>query len=112
MSTSPRAPPTGSTGSGCSSPPYTNHYRTGLIQILEVLGFGSTNTVHAPMMEALAPIKRCKEIWVAGVIEEGHSVKLFPGRRARINPVADGLFICQELHGHVPKDTPDLPGIS
>jgi TnpA family transposase len=39
---------------------YTNHYRTGLIQILEVLEFGSTNTVHAPMMDALALIKRYK----------------------------------------------------
>ncbi|MGB6165620.1 MAG: DUF4158 domain-containing protein [Pseudonocardiaceae bacterium] len=37
---------------------YTNHYRTGLIQILEALEFGSTNTVHAPMMAALALIKR------------------------------------------------------
>ncbi len=39
---------------------YTNHYRTGLVQILEVLEFGSTNTVHAPMMDALALIKRYK----------------------------------------------------
>ncbi|MGV9838044.1 Tn3 family transposase [Nocardia niigatensis] len=39
---------------------YTNHYRTGLIQILEVLEFGSTNTVHAPMVDALALIKRYK----------------------------------------------------
>ena len=39
---------------------YTNHYRTGLIQILEALEFGSTNTVHAPMMAALALIKRYK----------------------------------------------------
>ncbi|MGN9788628.1 Tn3 family transposase [Nonomuraea sp. ZG12] len=39
---------------------YTNHYRTGLIQILEALEFGSTNTVHAPMMTALALIKRYK----------------------------------------------------
>jgi cobalamin biosynthesis Mg chelatase CobN len=39
---------------------YTNHYRAGLIQILEALSFGSTNTVHAPMMEALALIKRYK----------------------------------------------------
>ncbi len=37
---------------------YTNHYRTGLIQIVEALEFGSTNTVHAPMMAALALIKR------------------------------------------------------
>ncbi|WP_232835837.1 hypothetical protein [Actinocorallia populi] len=39
---------------------YTNHYRTGLIQIIEALEFGSTNTVHAPMMQALALIKRYK----------------------------------------------------
>jgi hypothetical protein len=37
---------------------YTHHYRTGLIQIIEALEFGSTNTVHAPMMAALALIKR------------------------------------------------------
>nr|WP_231509676.1 Tn3 family transposase [Streptosporangium roseum] len=37
---------------------YTNHYRTGLIQIPEALEFGSANTVPAPMMTALAPIKR------------------------------------------------------
>lgn len=39
---------------------YTSHYRTGLIQIIEVLELGSTNTVHAPMVEALALIKRYK----------------------------------------------------
>jgi TnpA family transposase len=39
---------------------YTSHYRTGLIQIIEALEFGSTNTVHAPMMTALALIKRYK----------------------------------------------------
>src|SRR6266851_3235445 len=37
----------------------TSHYRAGLIQI-KVLEFGSTNTVHAPMVEALALIKRYK----------------------------------------------------
>jgi hypothetical protein len=37
---------------------YTNQYRTGLIQIIEALEFGSTNTVHAPMMAALALIKQ------------------------------------------------------
>jgi hypothetical protein len=39
---------------------YTSHYRAGLIQIIEVLEFGSTNTAHAPMVEALALIKRYK----------------------------------------------------
>ncbi|MGH3183467.1 MAG: Tn3 family transposase, partial [Streptosporangiaceae bacterium] len=38
----------------------TSHYRTGLIQILEALDFGSASTVHAPMMAALALIKRYK----------------------------------------------------
>jgi len=37
---------------------YTNHYRKGLIQLLDALEFGSTNTARAPMMEALALIKR------------------------------------------------------
>jgi Tn3 transposase DDE domain/Domain of unknown function (DUF4158) len=37
---------------------YTNHYRSGLIQIIEALEFGSTNTAHAPMMTALTLIKR------------------------------------------------------
>ncbi|MEV8637321.1 hypothetical protein AB0395_37340 [Streptosporangium sp. NPDC051023] len=36
----------------------TNHYRTGLIQIIKALEFGSTNTLHAPTMQALALIKR------------------------------------------------------
>jgi hypothetical protein len=39
---------------------YTSHYRAGLIQIAEVLEFGSTNTAHAPMVEALTLIKRYK----------------------------------------------------
>jgi len=39
---------------------YTNHYRRGLIELLEALEFGSTNTQHAPVMEALELIKRYK----------------------------------------------------
>jgi hypothetical protein len=39
---------------------YTNHYRSGLIQILEALEFRSTNTVHRPVLEALELIKRYK----------------------------------------------------
>ncbi|AWS44600.1 hypothetical protein [Streptosporangium sp. 'caverna'] len=37
---------------------YTDHYRTGLIQIIEALESGPTNAVHPPMMQALALIKR------------------------------------------------------
>lgn len=32
----------------------TNHYRRGLIELLEVLDFRSNNTAHAPMIDALA----------------------------------------------------------
>ncbi|MGH3224836.1 MAG: Tn3 family transposase [Streptosporangiaceae bacterium] len=39
---------------------YTNHYRAGLIQILEALEFRSNNTVHRPVLEALELIKRYK----------------------------------------------------
>src|SRR5574341_112135 len=39
---------------------YTNHYRKGLIELLEALEFGSTNTQHAPVMEALELIRRYK----------------------------------------------------
>lgn len=39
---------------------YTNHYRSGLIQILEALEFRSSNTVHRPVLEALELIKRYK----------------------------------------------------
>lgn len=37
---------------------YTRHYRRGLIGLLEALEFGCTNTVHAPVMEALQLIGR------------------------------------------------------
>ena len=39
---------------------YTNHYRAGLIQILEALEFRSNNMVHRPVLEALELIKRYK----------------------------------------------------
>ena len=37
---------------------YTGHYRTGLIDLLEVLEFRSTNTTHQPVIEALDLISR------------------------------------------------------
>jgi len=40
---------------------YTNHYRRGLIGLVEALEFGSTNTAHAPVMAALDLIKRYKK---------------------------------------------------
>ena len=41
-----------------------------MIQIIEALEFGSTNTVHAPMMQALALIKRYKA-------EAGNRIKCY-----------------------------------
>jgi hypothetical protein len=38
---------------------YTNHYRKGLIDLLDVLEFRSTNTAHQPVIEALKLIARC-----------------------------------------------------
>jgi len=37
---------------------YTNHYRRGLIRLLEVLAFRSSNTAHQPVIEALTLIRR------------------------------------------------------
>jgi hypothetical protein len=37
---------------------YTNHYRRGLIALLGVLEFRSSNTTHRPVIEALAFVKR------------------------------------------------------
>ncbi len=37
---------------------YTNHYRTGLIKLLEVLEFRSNNTTHRPVLDALELIRR------------------------------------------------------
>lgn len=37
---------------------YTNHYRSGLIELIETLEFHSTNTVHRPVLDALELIKR------------------------------------------------------
>jgi len=40
---------------------YTNHYRRGLIKLLDVLEFRSSNTVHQPVIEALTLIRRYAE---------------------------------------------------
>lgn len=37
---------------------YTSHYRKGLIRLLEVLAFRSSNTTHQPVIEALGLIGR------------------------------------------------------
>ncbi|WP_344953924.1 Tn3 family transposase, partial [Sphaerisporangium flaviroseum] len=37
---------------------YTGHYRRGLIELIEVLEFASTNSVHRPVIEALQLVRR------------------------------------------------------
>jgi hypothetical protein len=37
---------------------YTNHYRTGLIKLLQVLEFRSNNTEHQPVLDGLKLILR------------------------------------------------------
>ncbi|MEU7900874.1 hypothetical protein AB0B45_49615 [Nonomuraea sp. NPDC049152] len=37
---------------------YTGHYRRGLIELVEVLEFASTNSVHRPVIEALELVRR------------------------------------------------------
>lgn len=40
---------------------YTNHYRRGLIELLEVLEFRSNNSTHRPVLDALALVRRHKD---------------------------------------------------
>jgi Domain of unknown function (DUF4158) len=68
---------------------YTNHYRAGLIQILEALEFRSNNTVHRPVMEALELIKRYKA--------EHSPATLYYARGEHI-----------PVHGVIPRDLADL----
>jgi hypothetical protein len=37
---------------------YTNHYRRGLLKLLEVLEFASSNTAHRPVIDAIALLRR------------------------------------------------------
>lgn len=41
---------------------YTNHYRRGLIELLEVLEFRSNNTAHQPVIDALKLVKRYAKV--------------------------------------------------
>ncbi len=40
---------------------YTNHYRRGLIELLDVLEFGSSNATHRPVLDALELVARHKD---------------------------------------------------
>src|SRR5699024_11550835 len=41
---------------------YSNHYRAGLLQLLDVLEFCSSNDVHRPLVKALELICRYREV--------------------------------------------------
>lgn len=60
---------------------YTNHYRRGLIKLLDVLAFRSSNTAHRPVIEALALIRRYAE---AG------NITYLPGGRDGAGPSRSG----------------------
>ena len=40
---------------------YTNHYRRGLIELLDVLEFRSNNAAHRPVIEALALVSALRQ---------------------------------------------------
>ncbi|MFG1687645.1 DUF4158 domain-containing protein [Nonomuraea sp. NPDC049269] len=58
---------------------YTNHYRRGLIELLEVLEFRSNNTVHQPVIDALKLVKRYAK---AGNTTTTRSARPRPSTRA------------------------------
>jgi TnpA family transposase len=115
---------------------YTHHYRSGLIQILDGLEFGSTNTAHAPMMAALALIKRYRaehthhtqyyaldeDIPVEGIVPAELAELMYRtdkrGRRRVLRSVYEcGVFQtlreqlrCKEtwVHGALKRRNPDL----
>ncbi len=53
---------------------YTNHYRAGLLELIETLEFHSTNTVHWPVLQALELIKRYRA-------STSHATRLLRPRR-------------------------------
>ncbi|WP_205314809.1 hypothetical protein [Nonomuraea lactucae] len=81
---------------------YSNHYRAGLVNLLEVLDFRSSNDRHKPVIEALALIERHKDssttylplgetVPLQGVVRKGPSASCAPcTRRASSRPCATG----------------------
>ena len=65
---------------------YTNHYRKGLIDLLEVLEFRSTNTAHQPVIEALKLITRYAK---AGNLTYYPSGEVVPEHRGTTGEWAD-----------------------
>ena len=65
---------------------YTNHYRRGLIDLLDVLDFRSTNTAHQPVIEALKLIARYAK---AGNLTYYPSGEVVPEHRGTTGEWAD-----------------------
>jgi len=58
---------------------YTNHYRRGLIRLLEVLEFRSGNTAHQPVIDALGLIRRYAAAGNLSYYPLGEDVPTHPG---------------------------------
>ncbi|MDN5917571.1 MAG: Tn3 family transposase, partial [Pseudonocardia sp.] len=58
---------------------YTNHYRRGLIRLLEVLEFRSGNTAHRPVIDALGLIRRYATAGNLSYYPVGEDVPAHPG---------------------------------
>ncbi|MGH3182775.1 MAG: Tn3 family transposase, partial [Streptosporangiaceae bacterium] len=74
---------------------YTGHYRKGLIDLLDVLEFRSTNTAHQPVIEALALIARYAR---AGNLTYYPAGEVAPAHRGTTGEWAD-LVYRPDKHG-------------
>jgi hypothetical protein len=75
---------------------YTGHYRKGLIDLLDVLEFRSTNTAHQPVIEALRLITRYAR---AGNLTYYPAAETAPAHRGVTGEWAD-LVYRPDKHGH------------
>ncbi len=66
---------------------YTNHYRRGLIRLLEVLEFRSNNTTHQPIIVALALIARYAAAGNLTYYPPGEAAPTHPGLGADWQPL-------------------------
>ena len=66
---------------------YTGHYRRGLIQLLDVLEFRSSNTTHRPVIEALELIGRYAIAGNLSYYPPGEQIPAHPGLRGDWEPL-------------------------
>lgn len=66
---------------------YTNHYRRGLIRLLEVLEFRSSNSTHRPVIDALELIGRYAAAGNLSYYPAGEHIPAHPGLRGDWEPL-------------------------